>query len=51
MSGDSYIDSSYIGVSVIGQYLIYNGFRVGIISQPRLDTSDDILRLGEPLLY
>lgn len=51
ISGDSYIDSPYIGVSVIGHILVEEGFRVGIIAQPGLDDNTDISRLGEPLLY
>lgn len=49
VSGDTYIDSPYNGSAVIGHWLIKNGFRVGIISQPDLN-SDDIERLGEPKL-
>ncbi|MBU4484449.1 YgiQ family radical SAM protein [bacterium] len=80
VTGDSYIDSPFVGVSVIGKMLINKGFRVGIIAQPgvdtltrarshpsgcdlkrgsvstlsgveRVDTEDDISRLGEPLLF
>jgi len=48
VSGDSYIDSPYIGVAVVGKMLVKAGFRVGIIAQP---TPDDIGRLGEPRLF
>ncbi len=51
ISGDSYIDSPYIGISVIGHILINAGFRVGIIAQPDLENGSDIMRLGAPLLY
>ena len=51
ISGDSYIDSPYIGISVVGHILIDAGYRVGIIAQPNLDNGSDIMRLGEPLLY
>ncbi len=51
ISGDSYIDSPYIGISVIGHILVEEGYRVGIIAQPGLDDGSDITRLGEPLLY
>jgi uncharacterized radical SAM protein YgiQ len=51
ISGDSYIDSPYIGISVIGHILIDAGYRVGIIAQPNLDDGSDIKRLGEPLLF
>jgi len=51
VSGDSYIDSPYTGVAVIGKVLLKAGFRVGIIAQPDLTTGQDILRLGEPALF
>ena len=51
ISGDSYIDSPYSGVSVIGKVLVKHGYRVGIIAQPALDSDSDIRRLGEPLLF
>ncbi len=40
VSGDTYIDSPFIGVSVIGQTLIKHGYKVGIIAQP--NTLDSI---------
>ena len=51
VSGDTYTDNSYNGTAVIGHWLIKNGFRVGIIAQPRTDVPDDIIRLGQPNLY
>lgn len=51
VTGDSYIDSPYVGVSVIGKVLLEAGFRVGIIAQPDIHTNRDITRLGEPLLF
>jgi uncharacterized radical SAM protein YgiQ len=50
VSGDSYIDSPYIGAAVIGRVLENAGYRVGIISQPDINSSGDIIRLGEPRL-
>jgi uncharacterized radical SAM protein YgiQ len=50
VTGDSYVDSPFIGVSVIGQVLIKEGYRVGIIAQPDVQ-SNDICRLGEPALF
>lgn len=50
VSGDTYIDSAYSGVAIIGRLLESKGYTVGIIAQP--DTkSDDIARLGEPKLF
>ena len=51
ISGDTYIDSSFSGISVIGRVLLDAGFRVGIIAQPDIDSDDDIRRLGEPGLF
>jgi len=51
VTGDTYIDSPFIGVSVIGQLLAGAGFRVGIIAQPDIHSDMDICRLGEPHLF
>lgn len=51
VSGDSYIDSPYIGVAVIGRVLENTGYRVGIIAQPDIHSDHDITRLGEPRLF
>jgi len=51
VTGDSYIDSPFCGVAVIGQVLFDSGFRVGIIAQPDWRSPSDICRLGEPNLF
>ena len=51
VTGDAYIDSPFIGVSVIGQVLTNAGFRVGVIAQPGWQSETDICRLGEPELF
>ncbi len=51
VSGDSYIDSPFIGAAVIGRVLESAGFRVGIIAQPDIASPADITRLGEPRLF
>jgi uncharacterized radical SAM protein YgiQ len=51
VSGDTYIDSPYIGISVIARVLFAAGFRVGIIAQPDVNSAKDITRLGEPKLF
>ncbi len=51
VSGDSCIDSPFIGAAVIGRVLENAGFRVGIIAQPNMATRMDITRLGEPRLF
>ena len=40
VTGDSYIDSPFIGTAVIGKVLMQAGYRVGVIAQP------DTLRRG-----
>jgi uncharacterized radical SAM protein YgiQ len=51
VTGDSYIDSPFIGVAVIGKVLLNAGYRVGVIAQPDPKTDLDIGRLGEPTLF
>ncbi|MCX5850044.1 MAG: YgiQ family radical SAM protein [Deltaproteobacteria bacterium] len=51
VTGDAYIDSPFIGLSVIGRALANAGFRVGIIAQPDWQSKTDICRLGEPELF
>jgi radical SAM superfamily enzyme YgiQ (UPF0313 family) len=51
VTGDSYIDSPFIGTSVIGKVLVRAGYRVGVIAQPDPKTDADIGRLGEPRLF
>ena len=51
VSGDSYIDSPYMGTAVISRVLSDAGFRVGIIAQPDIISGKDITRLGSPRLF
>lgn len=51
VTGDSYIDSPYIGIAVIGKVLLNAGYRVGVIAQPDVNSETDITRLGEPRLF
>ncbi|MBI4732708.1 MAG: YgiQ family radical SAM protein [Chloroflexi bacterium] len=51
VTGDSYIDSPFIGTAVIGKVLLNAGYRVGVIAQPDPKTDADIGRLGEPRLF
>ncbi|MDY0327600.1 MAG: YgiQ family radical SAM protein [Arcobacteraceae bacterium] len=50
VSGDTYIDSPYNGIAIIGKVLLSHGFKVAIIAQPDIN-SDEITRLGEPRLF
>ena len=51
VTGDTYIDSPYIGAAVIGKVLQAAGYKVGIIAQPDIESEKDITRLGEPALF
>jgi uncharacterized radical SAM protein YgiQ len=51
VTGDSYIDSPFIGIAVIGKLLLQAGYRVGVIAQPDFHSEKDIARLGEPRLF
>jgi len=51
VTGDSYIDSPYVGVAVIGKVLMKKGFKTAIIAQPDVNSDKDIKRLGEPKLF
>src|SRR5512142_2889794 len=51
VTGDSYIDSPFIGTAVIGKLLVSDGYRVGVIAQPDPERLEDIGRLGEPELF
>jgi len=51
VTGDSYIDSPFIGIAVIGKVLLNAGYRVGVIAQPDPKTDLDIGRLGAPHLF
>lgn len=51
VTGDTFIDSPFIGVAVIGRLLVKAGFRVGIIAQPDWQSPADICRLGAPQLF
>lgn len=51
ITGDAYVDHPAFGAALLGRFLIANGYRVGIIAQPRWDTMEDITRLGRPRLF
>ncbi len=51
VTGDAYLDTPFCGAALLGHVLVKEGYRVGIIAQPRWDTAEDISRLGEPRLW
>ena len=51
VTGDAYVDHPSFGMAVIGRFLEAQGFRVGIIAQPRWQNTQDFLVLGKPNLF
>jgi uncharacterized radical SAM protein YgiQ len=51
VNGDAYVDHPAFGAALIGRFLEKRGYRVGIVSQPRWDTTEDVLRMGAPRLF
>lgn len=51
VSGDAYVDHPSFGVSLLGRLLEDEGYRVGIIAQPRWDSPEDFMALGRPRLF
>ncbi|MFO7809788.1 MAG: YgiQ family radical SAM protein, partial [Candidatus Delongbacteria bacterium] len=51
VTGDAYIDHPSFGAAIVGKYLVSNGFRTGIISQPDINSNRDFNKLPKPLLF
>jgi uncharacterized radical SAM protein YgiQ len=51
VSGDTWIDSPFMGIALVGHHLTASGFKVAVIAQPDIDSAADITRLGEPTLF
>jgi len=51
VNGDAYVDHPAFGAALIGRFLAGRGYRVGIVSQPRWDNTDDLARMGAPRLF
>jgi uncharacterized radical SAM protein YgiQ len=51
VSGDAYVDHPSFGTALIGRWLVAAGYRVGIVAQPRWDSTQDVTRMGRPLLF
>ena len=49
VSGDAYIDHPSFSTGIVGRYLHHEGFRVGVVAQPKTDA--DYLALGKPKLF
>jgi uncharacterized radical SAM protein YgiQ len=51
VTGDAYVDHPSFGMAIVGRVLEAQGFRVGMISQPRWDNAEDFRKLGPPNLF
>lgn len=51
INGDAHIDHHSFGAALIGRYLVENGYKVGIISQPDINRVSDFRALGKPNLF
>jgi uncharacterized radical SAM protein YgiQ len=51
VTGDAYVDHPSFGMAIIGRTLEWQGFRVGIISQPDWRTVEPFTALGRPNLF
>ncbi|GAB4198139.1 MAG: YgiQ family radical SAM protein [Sandaracinaceae bacterium] len=51
VNGDAYVDHPAFGGALIGRFLEARGYRVGMVAQPRWDTTEDVLRMGRPRLF
>ncbi|MEG1887017.1 MAG: YgiQ family radical SAM protein, partial [Oscillospiraceae bacterium] len=50
ITGDAYVDHPSFGTAIISRVLEHAGYKVGIISQPKVGSHEDIMRLGKPRL-
>jgi uncharacterized radical SAM protein YgiQ len=51
VTGDAYVDHPSFGMAIIGRLLEAQGFRVGILAQPRWTSGEDFRVLGKPNLF
>src|SRR5438309_6386219 len=51
INGDAYVDHPTFGIPCLGRWLSRMGLRVGIVSQPRWDTTEDFTCMGRPRLF
>jgi uncharacterized radical SAM protein YgiQ len=51
VTGDAYVDHPSFGMAIIGRVLEAQGFKVGIIAQPKWQDTSDFASLGKPRLF
>ncbi|MCK9285965.1 MAG: YgiQ family radical SAM protein [Sphaerochaetaceae bacterium] len=50
VTGDAYVDHPSFAAALLGRLMESEGYRVGIVAQPKWDRPDDFLALGKPRL-
>jgi len=50
VTGDAYVDHPSYGSAVISRILEADGYKVGVIAQPKWDSPEDFMKLGKPNL-
>jgi uncharacterized radical SAM protein YgiQ len=51
VNGDAYVDHPSFGAAIIGRALEQRGLKVGVVSQPRWGSPEDLLVMGAPRLF
>lgn len=51
VTGDAYVDHPSFGGALLGRWLCANGYRVGIVAQPRWDSPEQVTCMGRPRLF
>ena len=51
ITGDACVDHPSFGAPLLGRWLVSNGYRTGIVAQPRWDTAEDVKAMGRPRLF
>ena len=51
VTGDAYVDHPAFGPILVARFLEGRGYKVGVIAQPRWDSTEDLLRMGRPRLF
>jgi len=51
ITGDAYVDHPSFGIALIGRLVEARGYRVAVLSQPRIDTNNDFKAFPPPRLF
>lgn len=51
ITGDAHVDHPSFGVALLGRWLCANGYRVGVVAQPRWDSPEQVMGMGRPRLF